>query len=67
MPRELWKGAVRFGLLRETLELPEDLKSAKVTAKEVDMAERLVEDMAIAFDPAKYHDSYRDDLLEMIE
>jgi DNA end-binding protein Ku len=49
------------------LKLPEDLKSAKVTAKEVDMAERLVEDMAIDFDPAKYHDTYRDDLLKMIE
>jgi DNA end-binding protein Ku len=49
------------------LKLPEDLQSAKVTAKEVDMAERLVEDMAIDFDPAKYHDTYRDDLLKMIE
>lgn len=49
------------------LKLPGDLKSAKVTAKEVDMAERLVEDMAIDFDPAKYRDSYRDDLLKMIE
>ena len=49
------------------LKLPEDLKAARVTAKEVDMAERLVEDMAIDFDPAKYHDSYRDDLLKMIE
>ena len=49
------------------LKLPEDLKAAKVTAKEVDMAERLVADMAIDFDPSKYHDTYRDDLLKLIE
>jgi len=49
------------------LKLPEDLKSAKVTPKELDMAERLVDDMAVDFDPAKYHDTYRDDLLKMIE
>ena len=49
------------------LKLPEDLKSAKVTPKELDMAERLVEDMAVDFDPAKYHDTYRDDLLKLIE
>ena len=49
------------------LKLPADLKAAKVTPKEVDMAERLVKDMEIEFDPAKYHDTYRDDLLKMIE
>jgi len=31
------------------------------------MAERLVDDMAIEWDPAKYHDTYRDDLLKLIE
>jgi DNA end-binding protein Ku len=31
------------------------------------MAERLVEDMEMDWDPAKYHDTYRDDLLKMIE
>jgi DNA end-binding protein Ku len=49
------------------LKLPEDLKAAKVTAKEIDMAERLVEDMAMDWDPAQFHDTYRDDLLKMIE
>ena len=55
--------------LREPKELdvPGDLKAAKVTPKELDMAERLVEDMAIDWDPAQYHDTYRDDLLKMIE
>ena len=49
------------------LTLPADLKAAKVTEKELDMAERLVEDMATEWDPAEYHDTYRDDLLKMIE
>lgn len=48
------------------LDVPGDLKSAKVTPKELDMAERLVEDMAIDWDPAQYHDTYRDDLMKLI-
>jgi len=39
----------------------------KVTSRELDMAERLVEDMALEWDPTKYHDTYRDDLLKLIE
>ena len=49
------------------LALPADLKAAKVTEKELDMAERLFEDMATEWDPAQYHDTYRDDLMKMIE
>jgi DNA end-binding protein Ku len=49
------------------LKVPEDLKAAKVTPKEIEMAERLVEDMEMDWDPARYHDTYRDDLLKMIE
>ena len=49
------------------LNLPGDLKSARVTEKELDMAERLVDDMIVDWDPARYHDSYRDDLLKLIE
>jgi len=49
------------------LKVPEDLKAAKVTPREIDMAERLVEDMEMKWDPAQYHDTYRDDLMKMIE
>lgn len=49
------------------LKVPEDLKAAKVTPRELEMAERLVEDMEMEWDPAQYHDTYRDDLLKMIE
>ncbi len=55
--------------LRDPSELavPADLKAVKVTPRELEMAERLVADMEMAWDPARYHDTYRDDLLKMIE
>jgi DNA end-binding protein Ku len=49
------------------LKVPDDLARVKVTPRELDMAERLVEDMAVEWDPTKYHDTYRDDLLKLIE
>jgi DNA end-binding protein Ku len=49
------------------LDVPKDLKDAKVQPNEIKMAERLIEDMSIHFDPKEYHDTYRDDLLKMIE
>lgn len=49
------------------LKVPTDLEQARVTPKELDMAERLVEDMDIQWDPAAYHDAYRDDLMKLIE
>jgi DNA end-binding protein Ku len=44
-----------------------DLKKAGVSAKELDMAERLVADMAENWNPEQYRDRYRDDLMAMIE
>jgi DNA end-binding protein Ku len=38
-----------------------------VSAKEIEMATRLVEDMSAAFTPDEYRDTYRDDLLERLE
>jgi DNA end-binding protein Ku len=53
----------------DELKAPADLEipRAKVTAKELDMALRLVEDMAGEWDPKKYKDTYRDDLLKRIK
>jgi len=52
----------------EDLDVPKDLKDAKVQPKELDMAERLVDDMTLEkWDPTDYHDTYRDDLLKLIE
>lgn len=49
------------------LGLPGDVKAARVTEKELDMAERLVDDMGLEWDPTQYRDTYRDDLLKLIE
>jgi len=46
-----------------SLEVP----SAKATAKELDMALRLVEDMSDAWKPERFHDTYREDLLKRVE
>jgi len=52
----------------DELDVPKDLKDAKVQPKELDMAERLVDDMTLEkWDPTEYHDTYRDDLLKLIE
>ncbi|KND60288.1 Ku domain protein [Candidatus Burkholderia verschuerenii] len=45
----------------------EDTKKAGVTPKELDMAKRLIDDMSDSWDPAKYHDTFRDDILAMVE
>jgi DNA end-binding protein Ku len=49
------------------LEVPKDLKAAKVQPNELKMAERLIDDMSTKWAPGEYHDTYRDDLLKMIE
>ena len=50
------------------LDLPsKNLKSLAVTPKELAMAERLVEGMVTHFEPEKYEDEYRRDLLRLIQ
>ena len=44
-----------------------DIPSTKVSSKELDMAMRLVEDMADDWKPAKYKDTLKEDLLKRIE
>src|SRR3954463_4601889 len=51
----------------EDLEIPEKLKHAKVSSKEIDMALRLIDDMAGEWQPEKFHDTYHEDLLKRIE
>jgi DNA end-binding protein Ku len=43
------------------------LDTVDVTAKEVKMAESLVESLAAEFEPDKYRDSYREQVLDLIE
>src|SRR5690606_2966889 len=44
-----------------------DLDEVGVSAREVDMAMRLVEDMTESWQPEHFHDEYREDLLARIE
>jgi len=44
-----------------------DIPAIKVSAKELDMAMRLVDDMADEWKPAKYKDTLKEDLLKRIE
>lgn len=46
------------------LDLP---KPAKPTARELDMAERLVESLTAAFEPDKYKDDHRERVLELLK
>lgn len=50
----------------EDFDLP-SMKDAKVSDKEVQLAERLVDDMTEAWNPRQYRDTYRDDLMKRIE
>lgn len=62
---------LRYGFeLRDPamFELPtEDLAALKVSPQELEMAAQLVNAMVTTFDPGAYHDTYRDDVLAMIE
>ena len=51
----------------EDVDIPEKTKGAKVTAKELEMALRLIDDMADEWRPERYHDTYHEDLLKRIE
>ena len=45
---------------------PESLKAAGVSPKEIDLAKRLVGDMAERWDPSEFKDTYHDDLMARI-
>jgi DNA end-binding protein Ku len=51
----------------DSIEELEVLDSIDVSPKEVKMAESLVESLAAEFDPSKYHDNYRQQVLDLIE
>ena len=51
----------------DDLEIPEKLKGQKPSSKELDMALRLIDDMAHDWKPERYHDTYHEDLMKRIE
>lgn len=67
--------AVDGVLMMELLHFPDELRSPKeleipkheTGKKELDMALTLVKSMAGKWDPAKYHDEYREALMQLIE
>ncbi|MEM5292882.1 Ku protein [Burkholderia sp. JPY481] len=46
---------------------PEGMKAAGVSAKELDMAKKLIDDMSETWDPTQYHDTFRDDIMALVE
>jgi len=69
--RSLKLNTLRFAEeLRSTegLKIPaKGTRAAGLNAKELGMAEKLIEEMSAAFEPERYHDTYRADLLRRIE
>jgi DNA end-binding protein Ku len=45
----------------------EGTKAAGVTARELDMAKKLIDDMSDTWDPSKYHDTFRDDIMALVD
>ncbi|RQZ16601.1 Ku protein [Burkholderia sp. Bp9031] len=45
----------------------DDAKRAGVTARELGMAKKLIDDMSGKWAPDEYHDTFRDDILELVE
>ena len=46
---------------------PEDAPAPQVRPAEVEMAKTLIENLAAKWDPARYHDQYRNELLALLE
>jgi len=45
----------------------EDPKKAGVTPKELEMAQRLIDDMSDSWNPHDYHDTFREDIMALVE
>ena len=46
---------------------PEGMKAAGVSSRELDMAKKLIDDMSDAWDPSQYHDTFRDDIMALVD
>lgn len=46
---------------------PEEAPKPQVRSAEVEMAKTLIENLAATFDPERYHDRYRNELLELLQ
>lgn len=59
-----WPSEVRS---LDTLELTRDVTEAKLNKSELDMAKRLVEDMAADWEPDDYRDTFQDQIMALVE
>jgi DNA end-binding protein Ku len=46
---------------------PEGMKAAGVSTRELDMAKKLIDDMSDKWDPSQYHDTFRDDIMALVD
>ncbi|MFL9876587.1 non-homologous end joining protein Ku [Paraburkholderia megapolitana] len=46
---------------------PESDRKTGVTARELEMAKKLIADMSDAWNPAQYHDTFRDDIMALVK
>jgi DNA end-binding protein Ku len=60
-----WSNEVRS--LDELKLPPEGLKAAGVTPRELEMAKKLIDDMSDTWDPSSYHDTFRDDIMALVD
>ncbi len=45
----------------------DDAKKAGVSEREIDMAKKLIEDMTEEWNPSQYHDTFREDILALVD
>jgi DNA end-binding protein Ku len=48
-------------------DLPEDAAAAKTSDRELKMARQLIDSLSSEFEPERYHDEYREKVLDLIE
>jgi DNA end-binding protein Ku len=53
--------------LRELKEWKNEVTKVEAQPREVDMAEKLIADMSVKWDPENYHDTYREDLMKRVQ
>ncbi|SIT45946.1 Non-homologous end joining protein Ku [Paraburkholderia ribeironis] len=46
---------------------PAGMKAAGVSARELTMAKKLIDDMSDAWNPSQYHDTFRDDIMALVD
>ncbi|WP_144143394.1 Ku protein [Paraburkholderia sp. BCC1884] len=46
---------------------PDGMKAAGVTSRELDMAKKLIADMTDPWDPSQYRDTFRDDIMALVD